>query len=266
MKSFLKFALPLAVLVILMGSVWLYIFRQADRPLSKAPVHGVCFTVEADLPGGQGAGAIEDLKKAIGHRFSRFGTRIFLEPVTQTRFRVYIPILDKMALETASAIASQRGVLEFRVVHPNSKELLASNQRPDGYDLLEISHRLPFGTNYYSQSYLVSRTQEGGASGIHVQQAMALASGSPTGAYEIYFKLTPDSAKAFARITRDNVGRQLAIVMDGVLLSAPAIRAEIAGGAGVISGSYDRLQAVQLAILLETTLPVGVKLLETRSF
>ena len=54
----------------------------------------------------------------------------------------------------------------------------------------------------------------------------------------VTFELTPSGAEKFAKITRENKGKQLAIMLDGKEQSAPRINEEIAGGSGSISGNF----------------------------
>ncbi len=262
-KAVFIIAGPVALLLVLMAVFWFYLGRQTT-PLSKPPEHGVCFTIRTEQSAAESPQAIAELKDTISRRFYHFGARIFWQPVSQSEFRVYAPIVEPGAVEKAAALAWQQGRLELRLVHINNRELISQGVTPEGYELLKQKISRPFNTNYY-ESFLVSRKPEGSPTGIRIWQAMAMQA-RMTGQYEIGFKLTPDSTGAFKDITRTNIGRQLAIVMDGALLSAPVIRSEISGGSGVISGNFDRAEAVQLASLLQTPLPVPVKLLDTKRF
>jgi len=83
---------------------------------------------------------------------------------------------------------------------------------------------------------------------------------------QISFEMTLDGAAKFAEITRNNIGKQLAITMDGVVQTAPRINSEIAGGQGVITGNYTPEEAKNTASLLNAgALPVKAEILETRS-
>ncbi len=262
-KTLLILVFPVALLLVLAGVFWVALGRQ-KAPLSKPPAHGVCFTVQAEASASESAQRFSQLKDAITKRFAQFGARIFWEPASGTQFRIYAPILDAAAVEEAVPLVSQEGLLELRLVHANSRDLIERGETAEGYVLLKHKIRR-MGNQDLFESCLVSTKPEGGPSGIHIAQAMATEA-PMTGRYEIGFKLTPESAQVFREITRTNIGRQLAIVIDGVLLSAPIIRSEIAAGYGVISGDFSRAKAAQLASLLETPLPVPVKLLETKSF
>lgn len=55
--------------------------------------------------------------------------------------------------------------------------------------------------------------------------------------------MTTEGAETFAKITRENIGRQLAITLDGVVQTAPKINTEIPSGSGVITGDYTVEQA-----------------------
>jgi preprotein translocase subunit SecD len=68
--------------------------------------------------------------------------------------------------------------------------------------------------------------------------------------YSIGFTLTPSGQKQFAEITRANIGRRLAMVMDGKIISAPRINSEISSGNGQISGNFTAEEAARLATIL----------------
>lgn len=83
---------------------------------------------------------------------------------------------------------------------------------------------------------------------------------------QIQFEMNDDGAFKFANITRDNIGKQLAILLDGEEQTAPNINSEILGGSGVITGSYTEEDAKKLANLLNAgALPVDAEIIETRT-
>jgi len=63
---------------------------------------------------------------------------------------------------------------------------------------------------------------------------------------EIEITFTDKGRKLFAEVTRQNVGKRLAIVVDGKLLSAPKIIMGIPGGKGVISGNFSEQESKEL--------------------
>ena len=82
---------------------------------------------------------------------------------------------------------------------------------------------------------------------------------------EVAFELNTEGSEKFAQITRENVGKQLAIMLDNKEQSAPVINTEISGGKGVIT-TGDPEDAKNLTNLLKSgALPVGIKILETRT-
>jgi preprotein translocase subunit SecD len=86
------------------------------------------------------------------------------------------------------------------------------------------------------------------------------------GGWGVSMTMTPRGRGEFARITGNNVGRQLAIVLDGQVSSAPTIRERITGGDASITGSFDIQSAKDLAIVLRAgALPAPVRIIEERS-
>lgn len=75
-----------------------------------------------------------------------------------------------------------------------------------------------------------------------------------------------EGARAFDQATGANVGRQIAIVLDGNVISAPVVQERISGGNAQISGSFTTAEAQRLSIMLRAgALPVPVEILENRS-
>jgi preprotein translocase subunit SecD len=78
--------------------------------------------------------------------------------------------------------------------------------------------------------------------------------------------MTPRGRSDFARVTGNNVGRQLAIVLDSLVSSAPVIRERIPSGDASITGSFDVETAKDLAIVLRAgALPAPVRVIEERT-
>ena len=95
-----------------------------------------------------------------------------------------------------------------------------------------------------------------------IKRATALYSsggGGPPG-WQIDFTLTSSGATTFGDVTTRLVGKQLAIVVDNVVISAPRIDEPITGGSGVITGSFTKSRAQDLATQLNSgALPVNLK-------
>lgn len=73
-------------------------------------------------------------------------------------------------------------------------------------------------------------------------------------------------AAIFERMTAENVGRRMAIVLDGTVYSAPVIRERIGGGRASISGSFTTNEAQDLAVILRSgSMPAPVTVLEERT-
>ncbi|MDA3078898.1 MULTISPECIES: protein translocase subunit SecD [unclassified Campylobacter] len=82
----------------------------------------------------------------------------------------------------------------------------------------------------------------------------------------INFTLNSEGAKIFGDFTGENVGKRLAIVLDGQVYSAPRINERIGGGSGQISGGFSINEAHDVAIALRSgALLAPVKMSETRS-
>jgi len=86
-----------------------------------------------------------------------------------------------------------------------------------------------------------------------------------TGQVRVLLKLSPSGAQAFARITSENIGRRLAIILNGVVNSAPTIQSAITGGNAEITG-FDMQEARELKIVLKSgALPAPLEVMEERT-
>ncbi|MBM3824046.1 MAG: protein translocase subunit SecD [Verrucomicrobia bacterium] len=201
------------------------------------------------------AQAVEVLRK----RVDRFGVaEPQIQPVGTDRILIQLPGLSEAEYESAKSTIAKPAFLEFRLVHENSDELVRQGIGEPGYELLREKRVNKDGTESIVP-YLVRRRAEKLA-GKNVDSAgvfMEPISGKPG----IHFTLDAEGAEAFAKITRENVGRQLAIVLDGELYSAPRINGEIPLGKGEITGSFTANEAFELANVLENPLEAPVSIM-----
>ena len=82
----------------------------------------------------------------------------------------------------------------------------------------------------------------------------------------VSFNFNPSAALKFGNFTKENIGSPFAIVLDGVVISAPTIRSHIPGGSGIITGNFSVEESNRLAILLRSgALPAEIEVLELRT-
>ncbi len=112
--------------------------------------------------------------------------------------------------------------------------------------------------------YLVDKTPS--LTGDRLEGAVATNNIERPGLFQVSFTLDSRGARNFAKVTGDNVGRQLAISLDSRISSAPNIQGRIPGGQGVITGSFTNTEASDLALLLRAgALPADVYIAEERT-
>ena len=82
----------------------------------------------------------------------------------------------------------------------------------------------------------------------------------------VTFNLDRVGAKRFGKATKTGIGKRLAIVLDGKIVSAPVIQSAILGGSGQISGNFTFQSATDLALLLRSgALPAPLNIIEERT-
>jgi SecD/SecF fusion protein len=207
--------------------------------------------------------AIEIIRK----RVDRFGVA---EPIIQAvgddRILVQIPGLSERDRMTARETIKRTAALEFRLVHPNNPQLAAQAaldsfmEIPAGYKKLT---RVEIDNGREVEQIVFVRAGAAAMKGNRVTSARVAY--SDFGAPYVSLQLDGEGAKEFGAITAANVGRQLAILLDGQLFSAPVINDAIMGGQAMITGQFTVKEASELANTLENPLEAPVSLLEERS-
>jgi protein-export membrane protein SecD len=114
--------------------------------------------------------------------------------------------------------------------------------------------------------YVLKREHEMTGGSVATADAQIGLKSTNPGAWGVSMKLTPAGRADFARVTGNNVNRQLAIVLDNVVQSAPVINERIPSGDASITGSFSVESARDLAIVLRAgALPAPVKIIEERT-
>lgn len=143
----------------------------------------------------------------------------------------------------------------------NSEE--AMDMLPSGIRLLWSHSPENYGYNFY----LLYALREADASNIRQYITDAAAECDEIMGWYVSMKFNNEGAEIFERLTRDNIGRELAIVLDGKVLSAPRVMDRITGGNVQITGNYDEATCKMLAaILMGGTLPWDCKVIQSRPY
>ncbi|MDD3987938.1 MAG: protein translocase subunit SecD [Candidatus Omnitrophota bacterium] len=152
----------------------------------------------------------------------------------------------------------QTGLLEFKLVSSDMEKFRAalSGDVPQGY---EIRY-----TKDDSEPLLLE--SEAVLTGDALSDAMINFSQADFGGQVVSLRFNSEGAKKFAQVTAANIGRRLAIVLDGKVQSAPNIKEAIPSGEAVISGRFTVDQAQDLAkILKHGKLPAAIIVEEERT-
>ncbi|HOB13792.1 MAG TPA: protein translocase subunit SecD [Novosphingobium sp.] len=205
------------------------------------------------------ATAMDSATEVVRKRIDGFGTR---EPTIirqgASRIVVQVPGLkDPAALKES---LGQTAKLEFKLVDLTADPtLVAQGIAPAGSELLPYADPAKDGVGRLAVK------RYGGVSGDQLTNAQP---GNDDKTNEPIVSITFDQAGStkFAKLTRENVGKPFAIILDGKVLSAPNIQEPILGGQARISGSFTADSAKQLATnLVSGALPVDLKVVEERS-
>jgi len=201
--------------------------------------------------------ATERVVEIIRNRIDEFGVR---EPVISkqgSKF-VVVQLPGVTDRERAKDVVGKTAHLEFKLVadQPDLVKQAEDGQVPQGYDWKTVVDG-PGSNNLLMQSEAV-------LTGDHLTNAWV--GFGQLGEANVQIQFDKDGAKSFDQITFQNVGRRLAIVLDGKVHSAPVIRDRIPNGQAVISGNFTPEEANDLSLVLRAgALPAPVKIIEERT-
>ena len=202
--------------------------------------------------------AIENLRERIE------GLNIYeseISPAGGKFISLRIPTVSKEEKVKLQKLIEMSARLSFNLVHPQNNTLVQQYLQdpkgfkiPSGYMLMEsVEADGPRG----AQLFFVKRDQEMDGENI----VNAFVNMTQFGQREIILNFNADGAVQFGNITKNNIDRMLAIILDGKLYSAPAIQSAITGGNAQITGNFSREDAENIAnALVSGSVPFKMKI------
>ena len=186
-----------------------------------------------------------------------------IKPIGPAAISLRMPSVSENEKADIRASIKQTANLTFHLVHENSDQLVQQfRQNPEEFTA-------PAGYKYYEMEtvhqgqvetqglFLKKRAER--IRGEDVKSAVATFDEFMNHTVDLTFNDT--GAAAFADVTSENVGRRLAIVLDGKVYSAPVIKDAITAGRAQISGSFTPEEAQRLAGVIESgNLPVSINI------
>ena len=209
--------------------------------------------------------AIETLRKRLESR-SIYESEI--SPAGSNLLSVRVPVVTKDEKAILEKLILRSAKLEFRLVHPdNERELqkfysfLSQGHDPDEYldtppesEFMSIESRNANG-DLRVQYFLIENEVQ--MEGDQIQDSSVIM--DQYGQRQIALSFTKAGADQFREVTSKNVGRQLAIILDGKLYSAPTLQVPITDGHASITGSFSQDEAKELSdCLVSGSLPFTI--------
>ncbi|CAA7615945.1 protein translocase subunit SecD [Magnetospirillum sp. UT-4] len=201
--------------------------------------------------------AVDQSIEIVRRRVDELGTR---EPSIQRQGadRIVVQLPGVKDPDRIKALLGKTAKLTFHLVDDSTTpEEAARGRIPPGSMLLpatESERGMP------AQVVVRKRVEVGGD--LLTDSQATFQDGRPV----VSFRFSAAGGKKFGDTTRENVAKQLAIVLDEKVISAPRINEPILGGSGIISGSFTIKEAQDLALLLRAgALPAPLQVLEERT-
>jgi SecD/SecF fusion protein len=211
-------------------------------------------------------GMLDQAVEVIRKRVDYFGaSEPIISPVGNDRILVQIPGLDTAKIQEARDQLSRVAKLEFRLVYPDNGERLRAIDAgkeviPPEYRIEAYKHPAEGNEKPIEERLLVKKKADLGGDRVSASNAYYGNEG-----WTVQLKFDGEGAKKFGQITEQYKGHRFAIVLDGLIQSAPVIRDAIYGGDAVITGRFTEEEARGLASVLENPLQTPVSIEEERS-
>jgi len=223
----------------------------------KGGMHLLLKVDTSNLSGQAKADAADRAVEVIRNRIDQFGVReTSIQRQGEDEIVVQLPgVTDR---DRAIDIIGKTALLEFKLVSNDTDKLreAIAGTVAEGYEL-KYSQEDKEPLLLEKQAVLTGDTLTN--AGVHFSQSQF---NEPT----VGLQFNAEGAKKFAEITAANIGRRLAIVLDGKVQSAPNIKEAIPSGEAVISGRFDVEQAQDLALVLRVgALPAPMRIEEERT-
>jgi SecD/SecF fusion protein len=206
--------------------------------------------------------AVEVIRKRVDY-FG--GGEPIISPVGSDRILVQIPGLDAAKIQEARDQLSRVAKLEFRLVYPDEGQRLkkidaGQDVIPPEYRIEVYKHSGEGNEKPTEERLLVKKKADLGGDRVSASNAYYGNEG-----WTVQLKFDSEGAKKFGQITEQYKGHRFAIVLDGIIQSAPVIRDAIYGGDAIITGKFGEQEARGLASVLENPLQTPVSIEEERS-
>ena len=217
--------------------------------------------------------AMRRVIEILRNRVDKFGVS---EPTitTQGEDRIVVELPGSKDPDRAKNVVMGRGLLEFLIVDEDTSSNLRRDMFDDNGNLIDSSI-IP-ETSMLSYLWVKNEfdVRERDRAGVLINQVLldgssikrAQVQTDQFGKPEVVFSLNTEGAKKFLRLTEENVGKRLAIVLDGKILSWPLIRERIPGGQVRITGDFTMKEAQDQALVLRAgAFPVPLQIAEQRT-
>ena len=186
-----------------------------------------------------------------------------IRPLGANKIMIQLPGLSEADQAKAKKLVTEAAFLEFALVHENSDRFIADELTPDGYKKYAYTSKDAQGDKF-TRDVLVEIENEYGLKGEHITSAYP--SRDPlTQSPMILFGFNSEGASAMGRLTQqENIGKQMAIILDGKLLSAPVLQERITSN-GQITGDFTSEEAATIANALLNPLKAPLTIEEEMS-
>ncbi len=252
-KRLLAFTLTVLLVALSILTIWP---PQKKIALGLDIQGGTSFLIRL-VPGDKtiNKGMLEQAVEVIRKRVDYFGGG---EPIIS-------PGLDTAKIQEARDQLSRVAKLEFRLVYPDEGQRLkkidaGQDVIPPEYRIEAYKHAAEGNEKPIEERLLVKKKADLGGDRVSGSNAYYGNEG-----WTVQLKFDSEGAKKFGQITEQYKGHRFAIVLDGLIQSAPVIRDAIYGGDAVITGKFSEEEARGLASVLENPLQTPVSIEEERS-
>ena len=222
------------------------------------------FTMKPNIQVNLREEAVVQARQTIERRVNELGVA---EPsiAQQGADQILVQLPGVTDIERAKGIIGSPGLLELKIVEgapsPSKEALMVNGQVPQGMDIVPGAGGAGGAGDTSTIYYLVKKVSAVTGQDLRNARASVDENNRPA----VSFTLSNEGGRKFGKVSGENIGRQLAIILDGRVQSAPTLESKI-NSEGRITGSFTPEEVQNLSLILRSgALPATLTYLEEQT-
>jgi len=230
----------------------------SDTSTVEVDAAGPRILLEVRVVPSEAARDVQRTKRALERRFDVAGFhRVRVHQTGPAQLEVVLPAIREDLVEVVRRILTRQGQLEFRVVHPQSDQVVSNRPPIAGHEYLPAS---PWWRGPARPPVCLVSGRPAEDLAAQNLRLVTVIKHPVTRQPVVEVELDRPGTKAFARVTQAQLEQRLAMVVDGEVVCAPVIKEAVTQGRFWLQADFSEVEALQMAAALRHPLPRPIRI------